>query len=80
MIGLRCKRGDTFSQQILIGRTLFLIRSIEFVLNCLHSFPFILFSIVGADGKEVPPVPIPNTAVKLFYVENTWLVTAWKIR
>ena len=25
----------------------------------------------GDDGKEVPPVPIPNTEVKLFYAEST---------
>ena len=35
----------------------------------------IQFQIVGVNGKEVPPVPIPNTEVKLFYVENTWLAT-----
>ena len=32
--------------------------------------------IIGVDSKEVPPVPIPNTEVKLFHVENTWLATA----
>ena len=32
--------------------------------------------IVGVDCYEVPPVPIPNTEVKLVYVEDTWLVTA----
>ena len=26
----------------------------------------------GDDGKEVPPVPIPNTEVKLFYAESTY--------
>ena len=31
---------------------------------------------VGDDCDEVPPVPIPNTVVKLIYVENTWRVTA----
>ena len=35
----------------------------------------IQFQIVGVNGKEVPPVPIPNTEVKLFYVENTRLAT-----
>ena len=25
---------------------------------------------------EVPPVPIPNTEVKLTYTDNTWLATA----
>ena len=34
----------------------------------------------GDNGKEVPPVPIPNTAVKLFRVEDTWRATARKIR
>ena len=32
--------------------------------------------IVGANGGEDPPVPIPNTEVKLTSVENTWRVTA----
>ena len=32
--------------------------------------------IVGVDDAEGPPVPIPNTEVKLSGAENTWLVTA----
>ena len=32
--------------------------------------------ICGADCSEVPPVPIPNTVVKLIYADNTWLATA----
>ena len=36
--------------------------------------------ITGVDDDEVPPVPIPNTEVKLISVENTWLVTAWEDR
>ena len=35
-----------------------------------------VLSIVGVYSGEGPPVPIPNTAVKLTRVENTWLVTA----
>ena len=35
--------------------------------------------LAGAYCKEVPPVPFPNTAVKLFRDENTWLVTTWEI-
>ena len=31
---------------------------------------------VGVDCDEGPPVPIPNTEVKLICAENTWLVTA----
>ena len=30
----------------------------------------------GVDDDEDPPVPIPNTEVKLMSVENTWLETA----
>ena len=32
--------------------------------------------IVGANDGEGPPVPIPNTEVKLARVEDTWLETA----
>ena len=31
---------------------------------------------VGTDYDEGPPVPIPNTEVKLISAEDTWLATA----
>ena len=31
---------------------------------------------VGVDDDEGPPVPIPNTEVKLISAEDTWLATA----
>ena len=31
------------------------------------------FRAVGVFSDEGPPVPIPNTAVKLISAENTWL-------
>ena len=34
--------------------------------------------IVGADCGEGPPVPIPNTEVKLTCAENTWRAAAWE--
>ena len=34
----------------------------------------------GDDSKEDPPVPIPNTEVKLFNVDDTWWATAWESR
>ena len=37
-----------------------------------------LIPVVGVYGDEVPPVPIPNTEVKLICVENTWLATTWE--
>ena len=32
--------------------------------------------IVGVYNIEVPPVPIPNTVVKLISADNTWLEAA----
>ena len=37
-------------------------------------------TISGGYCEKVTPVPIPNTVVKLIYVENTWRVTAWEDR
>ena len=34
----------------------------------------------GDNGEEDPPVPIPNTEVKLFSAEDTWRATAWENR
>ena len=34
----------------------------------------------GAYDDEVPPVPIPNTEVKLIRAEDTWRATAWEDR
>ena len=75
LIGLKCKRGDTFSLQVLIGRGLFLFTSF-FVLASHYALFIIKFILVGAYGNEVTPVPIPNTEVKLIRVDDTWLVTA----
>ena len=36
--------------------------------------------IVGADWCEGPPVPIPNTEVKPFSADGTWLETIWESR
>ena len=35
---------------------------------------------VGVDDVEGPPVPMPNTEVKLDSAENTWMVTSRKDR
>ncbi len=35
-----------------------------------------LHFLVGIDDVEGPPVPIPNTVVKLNSAENTWLEAA----
>ena len=36
--------------------------------------------MVGDDDGEVPPVPIPNTEVKLTCAEDSWLETACENR
>ena len=33
---------------------------------------------VGVDCDEGPPVPIPNTEVKLVCAEDTWREAAWE--
>ena len=39
-----------------------------------------LNEIVGVDDAEGPPVPIPNTEVKLTSADNTYRVTGWEDR
>ena len=80
LIGPKCKRGDTFSLRVLIGRGLFLFTSFRVSPRItLYSFQNFIY-LVGAYGNEVTPVPIPNTEVKLIRVDDTWLVTARETR
>ena len=78
LIGSKCKRGDTFSLRVLIGRGLFLFTSFRVFASHYALFiqKFFKNILVGAYGNEVTPVPIPNTEVKLIHVDDTWLVTA----
>ena len=39
-----------------------------------------MFNQSGGYDEEATPVPIPNTVVKLFGADNTWLETAWEDR
>ena len=50
------------------GKTSFLVRKSEREVGLRRTF--------GDDSKEVTPVPIPNTVVKLLYADDTWWVTA----
>ena len=76
LIGLMCKRGDTFSLQVLIGRGLFLLLLLTSSPSALRFISS--FKEVGVYCAEVTPVPIPNTEVKLCREDNTWLATAWE--
>ena len=48
--------------------------------NTLFGFEGAINFIVGADCGEGPPVPIPNTEVKLACAADTRLETGWKKR
>ena len=39
-----------------------------------------IYPPAGVYYAEVPPVPIPNTEVKLRSAEDTWLETTWENR
>ena len=39
-----------------------------------------VISLAGGYCTEAPPVPIPNTAVKLSCAEDTWREAAWENR
>ena len=43
-----------------------------------ESLTSFFLKISGAYSEEVTPVPISNTAVKLFSAYDTWWVTAWE--
>ena len=38
------------------------------------------YKLIGVDDAEGPPVPIPNTEVKLSGAENSALATGWENR
>ena len=44
------------------------------------SIPARVTNMAGVYYAEVPPVPIPNTEVKLSSAEDTWREAAWKNR
>ena len=72
LIGLRCKHGDVKPADT--NRS----RAFPFVRVQIFAFLFNLKESAGVNGDEVPPVPFPNTEVKLICVEDTWTVTSWE--
>ena len=86
MIGQRWKCGNTCRLLILIGRGLHfkaIMRLkigqkgesfLEDMCGCQGAEDN--DTISGGNGEGVPPVPIPNTEVKPFSAESTWLDTA----
>ena len=43
-------------------------------------YPLKLIKVFGGYSEEVTPVPIPNTAVKLFSADGTAWATVWESR
>ena len=86
LIGLKWKRREACSLQVLIGRgldhKLCVERKRRSIQKALFNFEVASsnLQITGIDSDEVTPVPIPNTEVKLISVDNTWLATAWEDR
>ena len=90
LIGTMCKWSDPFSKRVLIGRGLdpILIRY-SVCRSSIFSFEGTsskreaddkVICMAGVDDGEVPPVPIPNTEVKLTCAEDSWLETACENR
>ena len=85
-----CKCSDTFSKAVLIGRGLDpIFEDTSFAKQFIFSFEGISSEkrsmtlshvMAGVDDGEVPPVPIPNTEVKLTCAEDSWLETACENR
>ena len=71
-----CKHGDMLSKRVLIGRGLDQANKSLLAVRCSILRVCYTNSIVGVDCDEVPPVPIPNTEVKLISAEDTWLEAA----
>ena len=85
VIGRVCKHSNVLSLPILIGRRL--VRSLKDYWRWNHTEEYCavvsvqsIFNHSGGNGEGVPPVLIPNTEVKPFSADGTWLDTAWESR
>ena len=81
MIGCRCKRREAFSRALLISRETWpyhRFRSKHSVLRAslkgTYALRFCIVNNASDHSGEVIPVPIPNTEVKLSYVDDTGFV------
>ena len=50
------------------------------VWDCFFISPALTIKFYGGHSKEDPPVPIPNTEVKLFSADGTARATVWESR
>ena len=87
-----CKRREALSKDVLIGRGLDPIlrnwysvcQAVRYSVLRVHpqkrEADDKVICMAGVDDGEVPPVPIPNTEVKLTCAEDSWLETACENR
>ena len=75
----------TFSPRLICGSLVKRLRLRPLTPTTWVRFPyespfFTSLYLAGAYCDEVPPVPIPNTEVKLISAEDTWREAAWENR
>ena len=56
------------------------LKSLVMLFNFEGTVQAALSATCGDNSEEDPPVPIPNTVVKLLSADDTWGVTLWEIR
>ena len=56
------------------------LKSLVMLFNFEGTVKAALSATCGDNSEEDPPVPIPNTVVKLLSADDTWGVTLWEIR
>ena len=71
MIGCRCKRREAFSRALLISRETWPYHRLP---RAAYALRFCIVLNASDHSGEVIPVPIPNTEVKLSYVDDTGFV------
>ena len=54
---------------------MYAILRITFTINLIIRDLFASYTSSGDIREKDPPVPIPNTEVKLFFADDTWLET-----
>ena len=77
LIGFRCKASNGFSQEVLIEWSFVPIKNVYKLLLIFIEAPNFLFA--GVLSKCAPPVPIPNTEVKVLGSDGTCPNTAGRV-
>ena len=72
---------STLRKRKCVNRIAYVLQGKRYDATCNAAYVRVCYTnTFGNDSKEDPPVPIPNTEVKLLNVDDTWRVTAWESR